>query len=209
MSLSTALLSSQYLPPSVYFSVISTSDIVLIERNEHYQKQSYRNRCTINTSAGPHSLIIPVTRNSEKVFIRDIRIDYGQKWLITHWRAIRSAYNKAPFFPYYADDLEKVLFGKFVFLYDLNMELLSMCLKWLGWNVQIKETLSYEKTVMLPVEDFRNRIHPKKALLHSMKPYPQVFGNAFADGLSIIDLIFCAGPEAAGIVSMNARNEHL
>ena len=45
----------------------------------------------------------------EKYSLAEVRIDYGQKWLNNHWRTIRSAYGKAPFFEHYCEDLEKVL----------------------------------------------------------------------------------------------------
>ena len=94
---------------------------------------------------GKEKLIVPLTFKHGKVFITDVRIDYGQKWLNKHWRAIQSAYGKAAFFEHYSEDLEKVLFRKTVFLYDLNIELLSMCLKWLKWDLEIKESMTYEK----------------------------------------------------------------
>lgn len=177
---------------------------IILEKHEHYTKQTYRNRCYIISAQGKEKLIVPLTFKHGKVFITDVRIDYDQKWLNNHWRTIRSAYGKAPFFEHYCDDIEKVLFRKFTFLYDLNYNLLSLCLKWLKWDRTIKESLSYEKAPALPVLDLRSAINLKKPEnlqnFYSPVNYHQVFGNTFVVNASIIDLIFCEGPGASQIV---------
>jgi hypothetical protein len=153
-------------------------------------------------------LTVPLTGKHGKVFITDIRIDYTQKWLTNHWRTIQSAYGKAPFFEHYVDDLEKVLFKKYEFLYDLNIQLLSMCLAWLKWNVVVSESLSYEKDCPLTTTDLRSLINPKKtellAKFYNPSEYTQVFGNTFVSNMSLIDLIFCEGPVASKIIRASA-----
>ncbi len=54
------LLSTAYLPPVEYFSLISDADEVFIEKEENYHKQSYRNRCYILSAHGPQPLSVPV-----------------------------------------------------------------------------------------------------------------------------------------------------
>jgi hypothetical protein len=204
----TALIEAHYLPSIAYFAALSKADGVLLERHEQYVKQTYRNRCYILSSQGKEKLIIPLTAKHGKVFITDVRIDYTQKWINNHWRGIQSAYGKAPFFEHYCEDLEKILFKKIPFLYDLNYDLLSMCLNWLKWGIKIKETVKYEKTPALEVLDLRSALNLKEGgNLHDFyRPirYYQVFGNTFAANASIIDLIFCEGPGAAQIVNMSA-----
>ena len=199
------LIESHYLPCIAYFAAISNHKTIVIERHEHYVKQSYRNRCYINASHGKETLIIPITSKHNKVSITDVRIDYAQKWLNNHWRTIQSAYGKAPFFEYYSDELEQVLFNRQTYLYDLNLDLLTLCLKWLKWDVTIEESLAYEKTPGQTIYDLRSVLTPKNeddtVRVYKPVPYQQVFGNAFADNLSLIDLIFCSGPEAGRIVA--------
>jgi hypothetical protein len=177
---------------------------IVLERSEHFVKQSYRNRCRILTTAGVQSLVMPITSRHGKVKITDVRLDYTQKWLNNHWRTIQSAYGKAPYFEYYADDLHAVLFRKIIFLYDLNYMLLSMCLDWLKVKVPVRETLIYEKSASGNVFDLRSVLNPKKPdqcyQFYYPQVYNQVFGNTFVDNLSIVDLIFCEGPHAAAIL---------
>jgi hypothetical protein len=154
------------------------------------------------------TLIVPVTTKHNKTLITDIRIDYSQKWVNNHWRTIRSAYGNAPFFEHYEDDLEKVLYSKHEFLYDLNVRFLSLCLKWLKWGIPVTETLSYETTAQPDTTDLRSQINSKKQdnLSNFFRPssYTQVFGNAFVENMSLIDLIFCEGPEAGRRVQASA-----
>lgn len=200
----TILIEAQYLPPVAYFSALHGADGIVLEKQEHYEKQTYRNRCYINSVQGKSVLIVPVTSKHGKTKISEVRIDYRQKWVNNHWRAIQSAYGKAPYFEHYADDLHEILFKKTEFLYDFNRELLTMCLKWLGWNLSIGESLEYQETVNNPVIDLRSAISPKKgemlARFYNPVTYYQVFGNKFVENLSLLDLIFCEGPGAAGTV---------
>jgi hypothetical protein len=203
------LIELHYLPSVAYFAAISSAEKIIVEKNEYFEKQSYRNRCHILTAQGVDRLIVPLTSKSGKVLITDVRLDYSQKWLNNHWRAVESAYRSSPFFEFYADDLQQVLFKKHLFLYDLNTELLTICLKWLKWNVTLQESVSYEKIPADGVIDMRNVIHAKKpeqyALYFQPAPYPQVFGNKFAAGLSVIDLVFCEGPNSPKVVASSAK----
>jgi len=204
-----ALIELHYLPSIAYFSALHGSEKIIIEKHEHFTKQSYRNRSHILTAQGVERLVIPLTSKHGKVLITDVRIDYSQKWLNNHWRTIESAYRSSPFFEFYADDVHKVLFKQQNFLYDLNFELLTLCLKWLKLNVTLQESMTYEKTPVDGVIDMRNVIHAKKTehQLNYFEPvaYPQVFGNKFAAGLSVIDLVFCEGPNSPKVVASSAK----
>ena len=203
------LIELHYLPSIPYFAAICSAEKIIIEKHEHFEKQSYRNRCHILTAQGLERMILPLTSKHGKVLITDIRIDYSQKWLNNHWRTIESAYRSSPFFEYYADALQKLLFRQHAFLYDLNYEFLTICLKWLKMDVTIQESMAYEKIPTEGVVDLRNVIHAKKPQLYAQyfQPvaYPQVFGNTFAESLSIIDLVFCEGPNSRKMVVSSAK----
>lgn len=205
--MSSCLIELHYLPSIQYFASLAQHKVITIERHEHFVKQSYRSRCVINTSQGSQTLIVPLSGKHNagadgqyKSLITEMCIDYSQKWLNNHWRSIQASYAKAPFFEYYADALQTILFKQHPHLYELNMSLLTLCLKWLKLDVQIQESLAYEKQAPLGQIDLRNAISAKnKGLIKDgphFKPYTQVFGNTFVNNLSIIDLIFCTGPQA-------------
>ena len=199
-----ALIEIHYLPSIAWFSAVAGANTIVLERHEHFVKQTCRNRCYINTEHGRDMLSVPLTSPHHKVSIADVRIDYSQKWLNHHWRTIRSAYGKAPFFEYYSDDFREALFRSHTFLYDLNLDLLTLCLRWLRWEVSVRETLSYEKNPAADILDLRSVLTSRNPAnisdMYKAVPYYQVFGSAFVDNLSLLDLIFCSGPEAGRIV---------
>ena len=110
------LLPISYLGPASYFSVFIQSSEVFIESNEHFVKQSIRNRCSILSSNGTQLLSIPKERKSaDKTLITDINISKSQNWQKLHWQALISSYNSSPFFEYYKDQL-----GEFYHTNPLN-----------------------------------------------------------------------------------------
>ena len=173
---------------------------VQLEAHEQYQKQSYRNRCYVLTANKVDVLTVPVQQGTRHQPIRDLRIDNGQPWQNHHWRSMQAAYGKAPFFEYYAPDFERILRRNTPFLFDLNYELLTLCLNLLGVATPLNLTECYEKMVPPGLFDARSRINPPNApetyLFYRSESYAQNFGQNFVPNLSIIDLLFCQGPNA-------------
>jgi len=192
------LVSSAYLPPSEYFSVISQADEILVEKHENYLKQTYRNRTYILSAHGPQSLSIPVYQGSlHKTPVKDIRIDYSKRWQQVHLRAMTAAYNSSPYFEFYFENIEKIISKNHTFIIDLNMELIKSVLAILKIIKTISFTSDFEPTKNKDY-DFRYRISPKEESLFTIKEYSQVFRQSgpFVNGLSIIDLIFNMGPDS-------------
>jgi WbqC-like protein family len=192
------LVSTAYLPPVEYFSLISHSYEILVESEENYLKQSYRNRCYILSAHGTQLLSVPVYLGSQhKTHIKDITIDYSKRWQQVHLRAITASYNSSPYFQFYFEDIERIISRKNIFLLDLNMALTDSIFKMLKLNIKLIPTNNFEPPGD-NANDFRYSISPKKKSHFIVKKYMQVFntGYCFAQGLSIIDLIFNMGPEA-------------
>jgi hypothetical protein len=196
----TILISTAYLPPIEYFLRILNADKVIIEHEETYSKQTFRNRCEIYSANGKLALIIPVIRTfGNHTKIRDIKIDYSVKWQQEHWRAIVSAYNHSPFFQYFRDVFEPFFEQKYVFLLDFNSKLLDSVLTLISDPKEICHTRTYYKILPEDALDLRSCISPKVKPTIQLPVYKQVFGAKFGflPNLSIVDLLFNAGPETA------------
>ncbi|RMG79184.1 MAG: hypothetical protein D6714_16770, partial [Bacteroidetes bacterium] len=204
----SGLIELQYLGPVQYFAWLHTLDEVWLEQCENYQKGSYRNRCHILGANGVLRLTIPLKngRNSG-VPIREVEIAYDEDWQSQHWHSIQSAYGKSPFFDYYADELRAFYARKERFLFDFNFGLFEFIKDCLPISCSIKLTESFlppgRVSKERSPEDRRNSIHPKKHRQKSDEhfmaaPYWQVFEekHGFVPNLSILDLLFCTGPEA-------------
>ena len=196
----TALIEAQYFPCTTYFSFISRQDKILIETKEHFVKQTYRNRCYIMSANKVLPLTIPIKNPSKRVPIDQVELEYTHKWLSDHWHSIISAYNKSPFFEYYEPYIHDILFAKHRRLLDLNLEILTFCLKVLNIDTPVELTTSYKSAPEKPFSDMRSVIHPKKDYicrnLYTPIPYKQIFGNIFVPNLSILDLLSCVGPKS-------------
>ncbi len=208
----TVLIDLHYLPCIAYFSRILQADQIMVEVHEHYPKQTYRNRCYLQIANKVHTLTVPVSRGTGKIKTKDVRVSYSQQWQDNHWRTITSAYGKAPFFEFFADELYNILHKKHQFLVDLNLELLTKCLKLIGADhksVILTETFQEEPEQVL---DCRDMIKPKIPYIaysfFDPLPYNQVFGKDFVPNLSVIDLLFCEGPRANHVISQSLSCAH-
>lgn len=202
-----ALLSISYLGPVQYFTKFLMHRVRIIERYDHYIKQTYRNRCNIMGANGILPLSIPILKGqAHKTYVRDIRIDYNKKWQKLHWRSIESAYRHSPFFEFYMDEFFPFYEQRFEFLFDFNAALLELMLQ----SLQIDNSLRYSSEFMnvsvRDYADYRETIHPKRDLssdpLFAPVSYRQVFAErlGFKANLSIIDLLFNEGPNARSVL---------
>lgn len=211
------VLDLHYLPSLEYMTAVLTHEPVWLEGHELFQKQTWRNRCRILTAQGLDTLIVPVVEGRSKVPIREARIDYQQPWLNRHRRAIQTAYGKAPYFVHYGEAFERVFQKRPAFLFDLNYELLTICLQFLGLKKTITPTDHYFSVENQHVVDARNLIHPKRPFgersFYRPVAYRHVFGlpseeganrERFFPNLSILDLLFNQGPQARRILTQSA-----
>lgn len=188
-----------YFPSIPSFSCLLKADKIIVEANENFQKQTYRNRCYILSANGIKGLTIPILKTESK-FIRDIRIDYSQKWEQIHCRSLQAAYGKSAFFEFYFPEFQKTILSKKQYLFDLNLELLSKCLIFLKVQKEMHISKTYQNEYTGDIVDKRNLFDEKLvypcASLESDKYYFQAFGNVFVKHLSIIDLLFNEGTNA-------------
>lgn len=194
------LLSTAYLPPISYFRKIARAGSFTIEKHEHFIKQTYRNRCHIYGANGVQSLSIPLVNTHEKTLITGKKIAYIQNWQQQHWRSLESAYRNSPYFIYYEDALKVFYENKFELLFEYNTELLKALLKLLKITAELSFTADFEKGA---AEDLRNAISPKNMVdENNCLRYTQVFEekHGFKPDLSIVDLLFNAGPQAADLL---------
>lgn len=193
------LVSTAYLPPVDYYSILTRYDEVLIEKEENYIKQTFRNRCYILSSNGTQMLSVPVLQGSfHKTPIKEIRIDYSKRWQQIHLGALNAAYKSSPYFEYYYDLIEQIISANHSFLLDLNQKLTLSILKTLNVTVKIDFT-TYFESVGTSRLDYRYSLAPKIWQNVENKQYVQVFSNrfGFVPGLSIVDLLFNAGPDSS------------
>jgi len=197
----SAIIELHFLPSIAWFSLFSKYDCE-IESFESYRKGSYRNRCHILGPNGLQRLTVPLKKGKNNLRIKEVELAYDMPWQKNNWNSIQTAYGKSPFFEYYEDDLKAVFLTPKEFLFDYNIDLIKVIIESLDLDLDLKFTHDFQKT---PTEilDFRNQITPKK-IPNDVKlvAYEQVFEAkyGFVKNLSILDLLFCKGPESVLIL---------
>ena len=194
----TAIFPIFYLPPVSFFGLVAAhAPAILLETNEHFPKQTYRNRTTIASPNGSLDLIIPVVKGANNHTVsKDVKISYDEKWQRLHLLSIQTCYSSSAYFEFYEDGLVPFYENKYKFLLDFNLELLTWLLKQLKLPVELSFTEVYEK--QLAIKDYRSSMDKNSMPLLPQKPYFQVFSdrNEFISNLSIVDLLFSQGPQA-------------
>lgn len=195
----TLIIESQYFPSISFYKTLIEVDILKIERYEHYQKVSYRNRCYIAGPNGTILLSVPLVKGkNQRTIAKDVRISNEEKWQALHWKTLTSAYRRSPWFEYFEGELEGLYEKKFDFLIDWNMACLEWANKVLGVNTPVTYTDSFEKVyVEEDIIDLRDKLIPGKNEI-VVPEYTQVFGErtGFTPNLSVLDLLFCEGKRA-------------
>jgi len=192
--LNNPLLPTAYLAPISYYAILLQHPNCSIELNEHFIKQSIRNRCEIYGANGKLRLTIPKERKgSSKTIIENLKISHKQNWQKEHWNAIVSAYNSSPFFEYYKDELQPLFEEKEEYLVEFNSKLQKVILDLLQDKNTFKNTSKY-----LHQGDFSD-LRNYHWELKNQEKYDQVFmeKNGFIPNLSILDLVFNLGPESS------------
>ncbi|SDS76665.1 WbqC-like protein family protein [Mucilaginibacter mallensis] len=194
-----AVLPMCYLPPVEYFVELNKhKPNIMIEREEHFPKQTYRNRTNIYSPDGVLVLTVPVAKGSRNhTVIKDVKISYDFKWQRLHWMGLQACYRRSAYFEFYEDAFAPFYESKETFLFDYNEQFLQLLLKLLKIKTDITYTETYEAAYPT-LADLRDVISPKKEPVFAQKPYFQVFeeNHGFIKNLSIVDLLFNQGPQA-------------
>ena len=169
------LLSSCYLPPVQWFTKLCGYERVWVEQYDNYTKQTFRNRCIIDSPEGPLSLSLPVSSPFFEYYQDDFRPFYERKWT-------------------FLIDFNEELVAKCCELIDLQPNILRTH----EYTAQDSQRCDFRSSIH-PKQNFENDTE------FVATPYYQVFQHkhGFLPNLSIVDLIFNMGPEAL-VVLMNS-----
>ena len=196
-----------YFPNIEFFAAIADADELIFFPDDTYQRQSYFNRTQIRLANKVGTLSVPIQGRRPRISLSRIKVSDEQNWVNIHLRGIQSAYGKAPFYEYYFPYFEKVFERKPESLWDLNWQMLTICLKLLGMPAK----MSVHKQGQDPtwVEDIRGLLMPSVPFserdYYQPEPYFQLFGLDFDPNLSILDLLFCEGPASKSIVLKSVK----
>lgn len=162
-----------------------------MEAHENYQKGGWRNRCRIIGPNGLQTLSVPLEKGKhQKKPIQEVAISYRNDWWREHEQSIRTAYGRSPYYEFYAEELFSVARKRPATMWELNTDLTKTVCR------------LFQMQMPALTEDFvppsaTGYLRPD-AIPASLLPYPQVFTDrfGFTEGLSVLDSLFCLGPQA-------------
>lgn len=226
-----AILQSNYMPWKGYFDIIASVDLFVFHDDLQYTKGDWRNRNKIKTPKGAEWLTVPCG-TSEHRLICDVKLT-NSDWQRKHWGLIQTNYLKAPYFKQYSPFFEEIYLGHtWANLSDMNQYVIKVIsTELLRMNAQFDDSRAYDlKTAKGDrVIELLKKVGATKYLSgpaaksylndsafategidlewmnYSGYPeYPQL-NPPFDHAVSIIDLLFNTGPDAASFMLYNKK----
>ena len=188
------LIHPTYFPSISHYIAMIKADMVTLEMEDNFQKQTNRNRMYIYSPNGVQLLNIPVKHSLDRhQKYKDVRIENDFGWQKNHFKSLEAAYRTSPFFEYFEDDFRPLFEKKHEFLMDLNLATFELVNDALGVQFSIEKTTEYFHEIT-NLKDFRSLANGKKDTTQ-IEEYTQVFNekHGFLNNLSILDLLFNEG----------------
>ena len=216
------VLQSNYIPWKGYFDLIHDADSFIFYDDVQYTKNDWRNRNKVMMAGGPKWLTIPTGVDAHRL-ICDVKLT-DASWQAAHWESIRQSYRRAPFFKLYRPFFEDIYLARpWPTLSELNQHLIKrIASDLLGIETRFDDSRNYtlsgqrlERLLDLVVQSGATQYISGPAAKsyidesrfselgvelvwkdYSGYPeYPQT-PPPFEHGISIIDLLFNAGPQS-------------
>jgi hypothetical protein len=219
-----AIVQSSYIPWKGYFDLIRACDEFILLDDVQFTKRDWRTRNRIKTQHGPAWLTIPVrTKGRYLQLIQDTYVS-DSRWGDTHWATLRASYARAPFFRTYAETLASLYEPRSgeQRLSEVNYRFMTTLCGLLGITTPITWSTDYgappgknERLIGLCraagatsyVSGPSARQYLDEAMFAAAgirvqfadysgyREYPQLW-PPFEHHVSVLDLLFCTGPDA-------------
>jgi hypothetical protein len=214
-----------YIPYPGFFHKLGLADVLVMMDDVQYDKR-FTNRNRILVPQGAMWLTVPIQKEDKFLPNSSVRINNTIDWRNDHWRKISLSYRNAAFYDLYADSLQETFQKEWELLFDLDLELLKKSMEWLGLNLPIVQ----ESELGIAAKSTERLVEVCKAVgadtyvsgrggmnyidlrlfesqgvklvyqEYSPAPYPQRFTETFVPDMSIVDMLFNVGPDAARLI---------
>ncbi len=118
-----------YLPWLGYLDRMAKADVFVILDHVQFERRNFQNRVMIRLEDDSRWLTVPVVQVSQKETIVEKCVDNSESgsraWGPTHFKTLKYAYRKAPFFDQYAPRLQQILEARWEKLVDLDLAMLD------------------------------------------------------------------------------------
>ena len=215
-----AIVQSSYIPWKGYFDLIRSVDAFILLDDVQFTKRDWRSRNRIKTRQGLAWLSIPVQTRGQYTQSIAETVTAGSEWMRRHWLTLRASYARSPYFDMYAQRVERLYGQASTSLSEINYAFIVDICELIGISTPITWSRDYEvrqerserlldlclaagATEYLSgpaAKDYLNvtafeaaGVSVRFADYGGYPEYPQPHGP-FEHHVSILDLMFCAGP---------------
>jgi hypothetical protein len=218
-----------YLPWLGYFRIMKEADVYVILDNVQFEPRSWQCRNRIKPPGKPLWLSVPTRHEGLQSRICDVEIDNSKPWRRQHWKAIATAYRRAPYFECHSSFFGSVYERSWLKIVSLNIHIIQYLASQLGLRTAFvqasklglegkRTNLLLEICKMFGADRYVSSIGARdymradgakeifeeagikiEFLKFNHLPYHQLFGD-FVPELSFIDCLFNCGPESSRIV---------
>ncbi len=121
-----------YLPYLGFFDKLRESDVFIIYDDAQFSKGDFQHRNRIRIYHGWEWLTVPVEK--KRIPIDQIKIKNnieisGMNWQEAHFKEIHDNYRKAPYYPKYEKDMQRIYEQQYEMLIDINIKLIEFLMK--------------------------------------------------------------------------------
>lgn len=199
MEMKSCVAGLQYLPSVEYFAHWLHHGTLTLEKHEHYQKRTWRNKTAILGPQQALLLSIPLQKGkNQELPITEVKISYDEPWSHVHMHGIQTVYGKSAFFDEIESDIDAIYKNKHQFLWELNMQFIELFISLIPGEWNIECTHLYQDNFPAYVFDLRKGVPAGVTSLStgSLPVYEQVhrFSNSHLPNLSILDVLCHLGP---------------
>ncbi len=216
----------QYFPYPGFFHKLTLADIYVVMDETQYDKR-FTNRNKIISTNGWIWITVPIKKEQKFLPNGKVEINNELSWGAEHWKKIHQAYANARYFDLYSPYLESLYSKEWNLLFDLDFETIKKVIDWLGIQIEIvreseldvkgtstDRLISACKAVNADTYvsggGGKNYLEEKLFEKNGLKleyqnyvpsPYRQRLSKSFIPDLSVLDLLFNAGPESGKIIA--------
>lgn len=228
------VIQSNYLPWRGYFDFIRQVDLFVFHDDLQYTKNDWRNRNRIKTPQGPRWLTVPVHYRQVEQRIDETPLETARDWARDHLNLLDAHYRTTPYLARYREPLAALLRRPHASISELNIALI----RWLMGELGITTPTVHSRTLglsgakterliqllgkvggttylsgpaargYLEPERFRQAGVALEYKTYDYGEYPQPWG-AFEGAVTVLDLLFNLGPEAAAHLQSRSPNEQV
>ena len=213
------------------FNKISKSDYFVLFDTVQYLPKEWMNRNRLKSPNGPFFITVPVLNKSylnKKIF--EIKINNNIDWKRKHLKSIKLNYSSTEYFNQYFGYFEEIYSKKWLYLSDLNFEILKLLLKLLNINLNLLKLseLDIQGKKSELILNLCKKLGANKfifgeqginyAKINTFKEnkidvvfqnykhpvYKQIYGS-FISHLSVLDLLFNCGNKSLKIINREQK----